>query len=165
MARELRQWTPKDLARVVGLDECDIADFEEGKKTPTLEQLEAIGQATGFPPPFFCQPPIQGWPAYEQTTLWLHEQIEQEKQQEALYAFEIGDHVRWKAGPNIAGQVEDRYAEEACQSSFYAVLHKVGRKKKEVLWFSGDELEKDPGQPDTPGKNGGGNRARRRDLP
>src|SRR5690349_2477288 len=62
IARELRLWTQKDLASVLDMTECDIADFEGGRKTPTREQIEAIGQATGFPPSFFCQQPVQGWP-------------------------------------------------------------------------------------------------------
>ena len=78
MVRELQGWTQEDLAVATALTQDDIAAFEEEKRVPSLEQLQAIAMATGFPVPFFCSPPVQGWPAYEETTLHLHEQVENE---------------------------------------------------------------------------------------
>lgn len=78
MVRELRGWTQEDLAVATNITQDDTVAFEEEKSVPSPEQLQAIALATGFPVPFFCSPPVQGWPAYEETTLHLHEQVENE---------------------------------------------------------------------------------------
>jgi Zn-dependent peptidase ImmA (M78 family)/DNA-binding XRE family transcriptional regulator len=55
-ARELRGLTQTALARQVGVHPSAIAQFETGRIQPSPEVLDALGQATGFPPAFFTRP-------------------------------------------------------------------------------------------------------------
>src|SRR5919108_484314 len=55
-ARELRGLTQTALARQVGVHPSAIAQFETGRIQPSPEVLDALGQATGFPPTFFTRP-------------------------------------------------------------------------------------------------------------
>lgn len=61
-ARELRRLTQIELAAAIGVNQSAIAHFEANRSAPSAEHLKAIAAATGFPVPFFEQPPPPAFP-------------------------------------------------------------------------------------------------------
>ena len=61
-ARELRDLTQTELAKLVGLDQSAIANIEAGRFQPSESNIEAIALSTGFPPSFFSQEPGPDFP-------------------------------------------------------------------------------------------------------
>jgi Zn-dependent peptidase ImmA (M78 family)/transcriptional regulator with XRE-family HTH domain len=55
-ARELQGLTQTALARQVGVHPSAIAQLETGRMQPSPAVLDALSQATGFPPAFFTRP-------------------------------------------------------------------------------------------------------------
>lgn len=82
IARELKRWSLANLAQETGITESDLAAFESETLLPTKEQLTTISLALEFPAAWFCNPPAKGWPKYEETTLWLHDQIEEDEDED-----------------------------------------------------------------------------------
>lgn len=61
-ARELRGLTQAELATRIGVSQAAIALIEGARTQPTDEVLEAIALQTGFPPSFFRQMTVAGFP-------------------------------------------------------------------------------------------------------
>lgn len=56
LARHLRGWTLKELAGKVAVSTSLLSHFENGRREPQLEILEALGATLGFEPGFFMRP-------------------------------------------------------------------------------------------------------------
>lgn len=51
--RELRSWTQHELAAITGISQPLVSALENGSRTPTLQHVRDISQATGVPEQFF----------------------------------------------------------------------------------------------------------------
>lgn len=50
----------------------DLSQYRQQKAQPDVPQLQAIALGLGFPMEWFYQPPVQGWPGIENTSLRWH---------------------------------------------------------------------------------------------
>lgn len=58
VARKRRRLTLRALARISGVSEQSITAFENGRRTPTPETLQALADSLGYPAGFFSGPPL-----------------------------------------------------------------------------------------------------------
>ncbi len=100
-ARELRGLTQAQLAERVGVDQSTIAYLERDNFQPSDEKLEAIAIQTGFPPSFFRQRPVEGFPSGS-LQFRARSMSAGQRTQVRQYARTV-----WEIAENMAGQVSE----------------------------------------------------------